>query len=169
MSKARTRGKTSAAWERDALAAEIRRRRQKGERVVMTNGCFDLLHVGHIRTLQAARARGDALVLALNSDASVRSLKGPDRPVVPAAERAEILGALEAVDYVVIFEELDPRGVVEALEPDVLVKGGDWTPDTVVGRAEVEARGGRVVVLPDIPGARTTSIIERVRGEARDG
>jgi D-beta-D-heptose 7-phosphate kinase/D-beta-D-heptose 1-phosphate adenosyltransferase len=163
--KASAENDFQAAWELEALAAEIRRRREKGDRVVLTNGCFDLLHVGHIRTLKAARALGDVLVLALNSDASVRTLKGPDRPVIPAEERAEILTSLEFIDYVVIFEELDPRRVVEALEPDVLVKGGDWTPDTVIGRDEVEARGGRVVVLPDIPGARTTSLIARVRDE----
>ncbi len=104
-------------------------------------------------------------MLALNSDASVRALKGSDRPVIPARERAEILASLEFIDYVVIFEEPDPRSVVEALRPDVLVKGGDWTPETIIGREEVEARGGRVVVLPDIPGARTSSLIARVRGE----
>ena len=117
-----------------------------------------------MRTLQAARALGDVLVLALNSDASVARLKGPDRPVIPEDERAELLSALTCVDYVVVFDEPDPRKVVLALEPDVLVKGGDWTPDTVIGREEVEARGGRVVVLPDIPGARTSSLIEKVRG-----
>jgi D-beta-D-heptose 7-phosphate kinase/D-beta-D-heptose 1-phosphate adenosyltransferase len=156
---------SSPAWKLDALAEEIRRRRERGDRIVLTNGCFDLLHVGHIRTLQAARALGDVLVLALNSDASVRALKGSDRPVIPDLERAEILAALAFIDYVVIFEEGDPRRVVEALRPDVLVKGGDWSPETVIGREEVEARGGRVVVLPDIPGARTSSLIARVRGE----
>ncbi|MDP3939079.1 MAG: D-glycero-beta-D-manno-heptose 1-phosphate adenylyltransferase [Deltaproteobacteria bacterium] len=159
------RGATSreGAWPLDALAKEIRRRRSEGARIVLTNGCFDLLHVGHVRTLQAARALGDVLVLALNSDASVRKLKGPDRPVIPEDERAELLSALTCVDYVVVFDEPDPRKVVLALEPEVLVKGGDWTPETVIGREEVEARGGRVVVLPDIPGARTSSLIEKVR------
>ena len=156
---------SSPAWKLEALAGEVRRRQETGERIVLTNGCFDLLHVGHIRTLRAARALGDVLVLALNSDASVRALKGADRPVIPAGERAEILASLAFIDYVVIFEERDPRLVVEALRPDVLVKGGDWTPETVIGREEVEARGGRVVVLPDIPGARTSSLIARVRGE----
>jgi D-beta-D-heptose 7-phosphate kinase/D-beta-D-heptose 1-phosphate adenosyltransferase len=151
------------AWPLEALAEEIGKRRAKGERIVLTNGCFDLLHVGHVRTLQAARALGDVLVLALNSDDSVRKLKGPDRPVIPAEERAEVLAALSAVDYVVIFDEPDPRKVILALAPDVLVKGGDWTPETVIGREEVEAAGGRVVVLPDIPGARTSSLIEKVR------
>lgn len=155
----------SPVWKLEALAYEVRRRQETGERIVLTNGCFDLLHVGHIRTLRAARALGDALVLALNSDVSVRALKGSDRPVIPARERAEILASLEFIDYVVIFEERDPRRVVEALHPDVLVKGGDWTPETIIGREEVEARGGRVVVLPDIPGARTSSLIARVRGE----
>ncbi len=159
----RTRTSRQGAWPLDALAKEIRRRRSEGARIVLTNGCFDLLHVGHVRTLQAARALGDVLVLALNSDASVRNLKGPDRPVIPAEERAELLSALTSVDYVVVFDEPDPRKVVLALEPEVLVKGGDWTPETVIGREEVEARGGRVVVLPDIPGARTSSLIEKVR------
>jgi len=167
MSKASGARARDGAWPLEELVAEIRTRRSAGERIVLTNGCFDLLHVGHVRTLQAARALGDALVLALNSDASVRALKGPDRPIIPAAERAELLSALNCVDYVVVFDEPDPRKVVLALEPDVLVKGGDWTPDTVIGREEVEARGGRVVVLPDIPGARTSSLIEKVRAEKR--
>lgn len=153
------------AWNLDALAREIGRRRKDGMRVVLTNGCFDLLHVGHVRTLQAARALGDLLVLAINSDTSVRQLKGPDRPVVPEDERAEILSSLSCVDYVVIFDELDPRRVVSAIAPDFLAKGGDWSLDTIIGREEVEAHGGKVVVLPDIPGARTTSLIARVRGE----
>jgi D-beta-D-heptose 7-phosphate kinase/D-beta-D-heptose 1-phosphate adenosyltransferase len=158
-------GTVHGAWALARLRKEIRRRRGGGARVVLTNGCFDLLHVGHVRTLEAARALGDALVLAINSDKSVRKLKGPGRPIVPAAERAEVLAALACVDYVVIFDELDPRRVVESLEPDILVKGGDWSLETVIGREEVEARGGRVVVLPDIPGMRTSHLISRVRGE----
>ncbi len=158
-------GTVRGAWTLEGLAEEIRRLRAAGTRIVLTNGCFDLLHVGHVRTLEAARALGDALVLAINSDDSVRRLKGPDRPIVPAAERAEVLAALSCVDYVVIFDELDPRRVVETLEPDVLVKGGDWRLETIIGREEVEARGGRVVVLPDIPGMRTSRLISRVRGD----
>ena len=163
----REREGRTGAWPLEALRKEVRRRRAKGDRIVLTNGCFDLLHVGHVRTLQAARALGDVLVLALNSDASVRRLKGPDRPVIPQNERAELLDALTCVDYVVIFDEPDPRRIVTALEPDVLVKGGDWTPETVIGREEVEARGGRVVVLPDIPGARTSTLIEKVRNRGQ--
>ncbi len=153
------------AWKLDALVEETRRLRKAGKRIVITNGCFDLLHVGHVRTLQAARALGDRLVVALNSDASVRGLKGPGRPVVPAEERAEVLAALACVDYVVIFDEPDPLRVVLALKPDVLAKGGDWTLDTIVGRREVEARGGKVVALPEIPGMRTTSLVKRVLRE----
>jgi len=150
-------------WSLEDLAGELRRRKTVGNKIVMTNGCFDLIHVGHVRTLQAARALGDALVVAVNTDASIRGLeKAPGRPIVPEGERAEVLSALACVDYVVLFDEPDPRRVVRMLEPDVLVKGGDWSPDTILGREEVEARGGRVVALPDIPGVRTSRIIERV-------
>ncbi len=156
-------GTRRSPWRLEALAGELRRRKAAGHRIVMTNGCFDLIHVGHVRTLQAARRLGDALVVAINTDASARGLeKAPGRPIVPEGERAEVLAALACVDYVVLFDEPDPRRVVQLLEPDVLVKGGDWSPDTVLGREEVEARGGRVVVLPDIPGVRTSRIIERV-------
>jgi rfaE bifunctional protein nucleotidyltransferase chain/domain len=160
-----TAGTVRGARTLEGLAEEIRGLRAAGTRVVLTNGCFDLLHAGHVRTLEAARALGDVLVIAINSDDSVRRLKGPGRPIVPAAERAEVLAALSCVDYVVIFDELDPRRVVETLEPDVLVKGGDWSLETIIGREEVEGRGGRVVVLPDIPGMRTSDLISRVRGD----
>jgi len=154
-------GAVRGAWTLEALAEEARRLRATGRRVVLTNGCFDLLHLGHVRTLQAARALGDVLIVALNSDLSVRGLKGPGRPIVPADERAEVLAALACVDYVVTFDEPDPLRVVLAIEPDVLTKGGDWTLDTIIGRREVEAQGGKVVALPEIPGARTTSLVER--------
>jgi len=130
---------------------------------VFTNGCFDLLHPGHIQSLEQARALGDALVVGLNSDKSVRELKGPGRPVFPELERAEILAALECVDAVVIFDELTPRSVIAALLPDVLVKGGDWPSNQIVGREEVEAAGGRVVSIPVVPGYSTTAILEKIR------
>jgi D-beta-D-heptose 7-phosphate kinase/D-beta-D-heptose 1-phosphate adenosyltransferase len=131
--------------------------------MVFTNGCFDLLHPGHIQSLEQARALGDALVVGLNSDKSVRELKGPGRPVFPELERAEILAALECVDAVVIFDELTPRSVIAALLPDVLVKGGDWPSNQIVGREEVEAAGGRVVSIPVVPGYSTTAILEKIR------
>ena len=156
-------GTVRGAWRLEDLVEEVRRRKAAGDRIVLTNGCFDLLHVGHVRTLEAARRLGDALVVAMNTDASIRSLdKAPGRPIVPEEERAEVLSALGCVDYVVLFDEPDPRRVVLAIEPDVLAKGGDWPLDTIIGREEVEARGGRVVTLPDIPGVRTTRIVERV-------
>ena len=135
-------------------------------RVVFTNGVFDLLHPGHIDVLTAARAQGDALVVGLNSDASVRRLKGPTRPVRNEAERAYVLAALEAVDAVVVFEQDTPLELVRLLQPSVIVKGGDYTPDTVVGAAEVRASGGQVVIVPLTPGQSTTSIIEKLRTHA---
>jgi len=132
-------------------------------RVVFTNGCFDLLHPGHIRSLEQARELGDILIVGLNSDASVRQLKGAGRPVIPELERAEILAALESVDAVVIFNELTPREIISRLLPDVLVKGGDWPGDQIVGREEVEAAGGRVVSLPVVPGYSTSAILQKIR------
>lgn len=131
--------------------------------VVFTNGVFDLLHPGHVDVLTAARAEGDTLVVGVNSDASVRRLKGPTRPVRGEAERAVLLAALECVDAVVVFDEDTPRELVGALLPDVIVKGGDYAPETVVGADVVTARGGRVVIVPITPGHSTTSTIERVR------
>jgi len=133
------------------------------QRVVFTNGCFDLLHPGHVQTLEAARALGDALIVGINSDTSVRELKGDGRPVVCEQERAEILAALECVDAVVIFDDLTPRGTIAALLPDVLVKGGDWADDQIIGREEVEAAGGRVVSVPVVPTYSTTAILQRIR------
>ena len=145
--------------------AIIRRREWKDnrKRVVFTNGCFDLLHPGHVRLLEQARALGDALVVGLNNDASVRRLKGDSRPLVPEAGRAEVLAALACVDAVTIFEEDTPRELIAALLPDVLVKGGDWMPDKIVGRQEVEAAGGKVVVVPYIEGYSTSALIEKLR------
>lgn len=134
--------------------------------VVFTNGVFDLLHPGHIDVLTAARAEGDALIVGLNSDDSVRRLKGPTRPVRSAPERAYVLAALEAVDAVVIFDQDTPLELVRFLLPTVIVKGGDYTPDTVVGAAEVRAGGGRVVIVPLTPGQSTTSIIRKLRADA---
>jgi rfaE bifunctional protein nucleotidyltransferase chain/domain len=132
-------------------------------RVVFTNGCFDLLHPGHIQTLESSRALGDALIVGLNSDASIRELKGPGRPVVAEQERAELIAALECVDAVVIFNEPNPREIIAAILPDVLAKGGDWPDDQIVGRTEVEAAGGRVVSIPIIPVYSTTAILEKIR------
>ena len=141
----------------------IRWRTEQTGRVVFTNGVFDLLHVGHVDLLTAARALGDHLIVALNSDASVRRLKGPSRPVRSEAERAYVLAALEAVDAVTVFEQDTPLDVIRALRPDVLVKGGDYSLDTIVGRTEVESWGGRVQVVPLTPDQSTTRIIEALR------
>ena len=153
-------GKVVSQEELVQLAA---RERRAGRRVVFTNGCFDLLHPGHLRGFELARELGDVLIVGLNSDASVRQLKGPGRPVIPERERAEILAALESVDAVVIFDELTPREVISRLLPDVLVKGGDWPGDQIVGREEVEAAGGRVLSIPLAPGYSTTNIVQRIR------
>lgn len=145
------------------LAAERRRWRDEGVCVVLTNGCFDLLHRGHLELLERARREGQVLVVALNSDASVRGLKGPDRPLVPEAERAEILLALEPVDRVVVYDEPTPLQTIRSLLPDVLVKGADWAADAIVGRAEVEAAGGRVVRVALRPAVSTSALVERIR------
>ena len=138
--------------------------RAGGKRIVFTNGCFDLMHVGHVRYLQAARALGDLLVVGVNSDLSVRSLnKAPDRPIVPEGQRAEVMAALGCVDVVVIFPEPDPHALIAAVQPDVLVKGGDWSVDRIVGRDIVEARGGTVRTIPLVPGLSTTALIHRIR------
>jgi D-glycero-beta-D-manno-heptose 1-phosphate adenylyltransferase len=143
-----------------AVVASLRDQRKT---VVFTNGVFDLLHVGHLRYLQQARALGDALIVGINSDRSVRAIKGPSRPVTPEHERAEILAALECVDAVVVFDEETPHDLIAALLPDVLVKGADWAADAIVGRDIVEARGGRVVRVPIEPGHSTSAILERIR------
>jgi len=153
-------GKTISNAE---LLAERERLRAAGQTLVFTNGVFDLLHVGHVRYLAAARALGDALVVAINSDRTVRELKGAGRPLVNERERAEVLAALRSVTYVIIFDDVSPRSLIATLLPDVLVKGGDYALDEIHGREEVEAAGGRVVSLPFVAGASTTSIIEKMK------
>lgn len=137
--------------------------RQAGRRVVFTNGVFDLLHPGHVRYLQAARAEGDALIVGVNSDRSVRAIKGPSRPITPELERAEIIAALGCVDASVIFDQDTPAEIIRCLQPDVLVKGADWAADAIVGRETVEARGGRVVRIPVEQGWSTSAIIEKIQ------
>ena len=146
----------------DAIAwAE--RLRADGKTIVFTNGVFDLLHPGHVRYLADARAKGDALIVAVNSDRSVRAIKGPERPINREQERAEVLGALAAVGAVVVFDEDDPHAIITAIQPDILVKGADWAADRIVGRDVVEARGGRVIRIAFAPGFSTTSMIERIK------
>ena len=144
-------------------AGWIEGHQRAGRIVVFTNGVFDLLHPGHVRYLQQARALGDVLVVGLNSDGSVRRNKGPERPITPEDERAEILAALDCVDRVVIFDEDTPAAIVEACHPDILVKGADWPADQIVGRDTVESRGGRVVRIPVEPGHSTSAIVSRIR------
>ena len=144
------------------LLSERERLRREGKRVVFTNGCFDLLHPGHVRYLKEARALGDVLIVALNSDASVRRLKGEGRPIMDEGERGEVMAALESVDYVTVFDEETPRELIAVLLPDVLVKGGDWPVEQIVGREEVESAGGTTLSLPYIEGSSTTSIIQRI-------
>lgn len=152
-----------------SLLRKVRSLQRQGKKVVFTNGCFDLLHVGHVRYLAAARALGDCLVVAVNSDASVRRLKGNARPVVSHRERMEVLAALGCVDFVVLFNADTPRQVIDTLVPDILVKGGDWALGEIVGRETVERRGGKVVRIKIVPGASTTGIIERIRKQSRRG
>jgi rfaE bifunctional protein nucleotidyltransferase chain/domain len=146
----------------DALA-HVERLRAAGRKIVFTNGVFDLLHVGHLRYLQHARGLGDALLVGVNSDRSVRLIKGPDRPINSEAERAEILEALACVDAVAIFDGPTPRELISVVQPDILVKGADWAEDAIVGRDIVEARGGRVVRVAIEPGHSTTTIVDRIR------
>ncbi len=147
---------------RERLQQILETERQRGKTIVFTNGCFDLLHVGHVKYLQQARRQGDLLVLGLNSDASIRRLKGPNRPLIGEQERAHILAALTCIDYVVTFDEDTPLELIEMLRPDILVKGGDYTPETVVGRELVESYGGRVALIDLVDGRSTTNIIERI-------
>ncbi|MCP4040293.1 MAG: D-glycero-beta-D-manno-heptose 1-phosphate adenylyltransferase [bacterium] len=147
----------------DALVRRVRRAQRRGERVVFTNGCFDLLHIGHVRSLEQAAGLGDKLVVAVNSDASVRRLKGNDRPLVAARQRAEMIASLSCVDWVVVFATNTPLRLIEAVRPEVLAKGGDWARAEIVGGNEVESWGGRVVRLREIPGLRTTDLIDRAR------
>src|SRR5258708_24936470 len=145
------------------LQEERARLRAAGQKLVFTNGVFDILHVGHVRYLAEARALGDALVVAINSDASVRELKGPGRPLMSETERAEILAALRATSYVTIFDDVSPRTLIAELLPDVLVKGGDYALDEIHGREEVEAAGGQVVSLPFVAGVSSSTIIDRMK------
>lgn len=155
---------------RPALRRRLAARRRAGDRIVFTNGCFDLLHPGHVRYLRAARRLGDVLVVGINSDASVRRLeKGPDRPLVPERDRAEVVAALEMVDYVCLFDEDTPYELIRVAQPDVLVKGGDWSVERIVGADLVRARGGTVKSLPLAPGYSTTALLARARARKRAG
>ncbi len=146
------------------IADVLLSRRNKGEQIVFTNGCFDLLHIGHVRYLESAKALGTLLIVGINSDASVRSLdKGRDRPIVPETERCEVLAALGSVDFVVLFDESNPLSLIKLVQPDVLVKGGDWKPEDIIGREEVEAMGGMVCTIPLVPHVSTTTLIRRIR------
>ena len=147
----------------DQLLLERARLRTAGQQLVFTNGVFDLLHVGHVRYLEQARTLGDVVVVAINSDASARKLKGEGRPLINQDERAEILAALRTVDYVTIFDDVSPRSLIARLSPDVLVKGGDYALDEIHGREEVEAAGGRVVSLPFVEGVSSSVIIDRMK------
>jgi len=151
----------------DKLVPIRARLRRQGKKVVFTNGCFDLLHGGHVRLFHEAKKKGDVLIVALNSDASVRRLKGPMRPIFPLRERFEILAAIADIDYLTSFGEPTPQKIIAALLPDVLVKGGDWGPNEIVGRAEVEAAGGRVARIRYYEGHSTSSIIRRIAHSSR--
>lgn len=158
-----TRSTRRGLLTRDGAVRAVRSAQRRGERVVFTNGCFDVLHVGHVRSLTQARGLGDRLIVAVNGDASVRRLKGPERPIVPARQRAEVLAALECVDWVVLFHADTPLGLIRALRPDVLAKGGDWSIEAIVGADDVRSWGGRVVRLREVRGVRTSQIIDGIR------
>ena len=147
----------------EEIKSIVVRARNNGKRVAFTNGCFDLLHRGHVHVLRAARACADLLIVGINSDQSVKQIKGPARPVLPESDRCELVGAMEMVDFVVLFNEPDPYSLISAIRPDVLVKGGDWNTDKIIGADLVEEAGGRVVVVPYIKGFSTTEIIERIK------
>jgi D-glycero-beta-D-manno-heptose 1-phosphate adenylyltransferase len=149
--------------DRTSLIQLRDRLKREGKRVVFTNGCFDIIHPGHVRYLAQARALGDVLIVALNSDRSARGLKGKNRPIMNEKDRAEVMAALASVDYVTIFDEETPGKLIASLLPDVLVKGGDWALDQIVGREDVEAAGGTVMPLPYVEGCSTTDIVERIR------
>jgi D-beta-D-heptose 7-phosphate kinase/D-beta-D-heptose 1-phosphate adenosyltransferase len=153
-------GKLKSLAELKSICAEAKRQRRS---VVFTNGCFDLLHRGHVHILREAKACGDTLIVAINSDRSVKAIKGLGRPVLPEVDRAELIAAMEMVDYVLLFDEPDPHAVIAALLPDVLVKGGDWSAETIIGADVVEENGGRVVVVPYLKGFSTSEIIERIK------
>lgn len=136
--------------------------KKKGKRIVFTNGCFDLLHLGHVRYLEKAKSLGDILIVGVNSDSSVQSLKGPERPILPEEERMEILSSLVCVDYVTLFDELTPLELISFLQPHILVKGGDWMKEAIVGKEVVERSGGEVIILPFVEGSSTSSLIETI-------
>ena len=148
----------------DELQAITAKARSDGEKIVFTNGCFDILHRGHLHLLREAKTCGDLLIVAVNSDKSVRGIKGPNRPILPEADRAELLAAMEMVDYVVLFDDPDPYRLIAALKPHVLAKGGDWTPEEIIGSDIVTRNGGKVAVIPYLKGFSTTEIIERIQG-----
>ncbi len=148
--------------DRGALREKLDNLRKTGKKIAFTNGCFDILHVGHVRYLREAKKTGDVLVLALNSDSSVRSIKGEKRPLVPEMERAEVLAALEFIDFVTLFDELTPLELIQYLKPDVLIKGGDWPEEKVVGRNEIKQWGGKVVIIPEVMGKSTTNVVEKI-------
>ena len=150
----------------DEAVELVARLRADGRTVVFTNGVFDLLHPGHVRYLADARRLGDALIVGLNSDRSVSAIKGPDRPVTPEAERAEVLAALDSVDAVVVFDEDTPHTIISRLQPDILIKGADWAADAIVGRDVVEARGGRVLRIPLASGYSTSAILRKIRSRS---
>ena len=149
--------------DRNTLKNNLEALRKEGKKIAFTNGCFDILHVGHVRYLREAKKIGDILVLALNSDSSVRAIKGEERPLVSEEERAEVIAALEFIDFVTIFPELTPLELINYLKPDILIKGGDWPEDKVVGREEVKKWGGRVVIIPEVEGKSTTNIVEKIK------
>lgn len=153
-------GKLKTLDELIKIAAQARR---NGKSVVFTNGCFDLLHRGHVHVLRQAKAAGDLLIVAINSDQSVKAIKGPTRPVAAEIDRLELIAAMEMVDYVILFDEPDPSKLITAIKPNVLAKGGDWGADEVVGADIVERQGGRVLLVPYLKGYSTTEIIERIR------
>ncbi len=147
----------------DELMKIVEGLKKEGKKIVFTNGCFDILHLGHIRYLREAKKLGDTLIVGLNSDNSVRSLKGPNRPLVKEKDRAEILSALEVVDYIVIFDESTPKNLIDKIIPTVLVKGGDWREEEVVGRDTVEAHGGKVIIIPEVKGYSTSALINKIQ------
>ncbi len=150
-------------YTRDVLKEKLEVLRNEGKKIAFTNGCFDILHVGHVRYLREAKKTADVLVLALNSDSSVRTIKGEKRPLVTENERAEVLEALDFIDFITIFDESTPLELIKLLKPDVLIKGGDWPEEKVVGREEVLKRGGKVVIIPEVQGKSTTNVVEKIK------
>jgi rfaE bifunctional protein nucleotidyltransferase chain/domain len=149
--------------DRETLKDQMDELRKKGKKIAFTNGCFDILHVGHVRYLREAKKTADVLVLALNSDSSVKSIKGEKRPLVCEQERAEVLAALEFIDFITIFSEPTPLKLIDYLRPDILIKGGDWPEEKVVGRESVKKWGGRIIIIPEVKGKSTTNIVDKIR------